>query len=279
MDNSSESKSDMILSTAQRARMERNRLRALALRDAKLVPQAISAVANCTSNTEGSVIRLGGARLLDTGGGFLLNADADDADDGSSHEPTPAVLKRPAPIVDVNARPPCRECDQPIAHSYLFDTFDYAICDSCRDDEGAHALMTRTEAKAQYLLQDCDLDIRPPPLRCVLRANPHNPRGARMRLYLRAAVEERALLVWGSEEALRAELERRDRRRERLQHGKYARQLRTLRMDVRGSLYERRLGARTHVHTFGAEQRDEDNEDSFWRRCEGCGHMERYEKM
>lgn len=144
----------------------------------------------------------------------------------------------------------------------------------CREEEGAHSLITRTEAKAEYLLQDVDLDKRGGPLPCVRRRNPHASRGD-MRLYLRAQVEARALLVWGSEEKLEAELEARAVRRAEGRARRGARALRALRMSVRSSLF---AGARApHRHSWGPETYDEAT-DTYERAC-ACGHKESYEKM
>lgn len=144
-----------------------------------------------------------------------------------------------------------------------------------RDDEDAHSLITRTEAKSEFLLKDCDLDLRPPPLRCVRRRNPHRARFAEMRLYLRAQVRERALAVWGSEEALARERAERRARRGRAADTAARRRLRALRMDVRSSLYDRTRAA--HQHAFGPETYDE-AADAYSRAC-ACGHVETYEKM
>lgn len=57
-----------------------------------------------------------------------------------------------------------------------------------RDDKGAHKLIARTEAKAKYMLKDCDLDLRKPVLRYISKKNPHNPRYGDMKLYLKAEV-------------------------------------------------------------------------------------------
>lgn len=57
-----------------------------------------------------------------------------------------------------------------------------------RDNEEKHKLISRTEAKQNYLLKDCDLDKREPPLRFILKKNPHNPRWGDMKLYLRLQV-------------------------------------------------------------------------------------------
>ena len=57
-----------------------------------------------------------------------------------------------------------------------------------RDNEEKHKLISRTEAKQRYLLKDCDMDKREPPLRFILKKNPHNPRWGDMKLYLKLQV-------------------------------------------------------------------------------------------
>lgn len=57
-----------------------------------------------------------------------------------------------------------------------------------RKPDGEHKLITRTEAKTQYMLKDCDFDMRKPPLRFISKKNPHNPRYGDMKLYLKAQV-------------------------------------------------------------------------------------------
>lgn len=66
--------------------------------------------------------------------------------------------------------------------------FGYSVCDKCRDTEEKHSLITRSEAKTEYLLKDCDLDKRQPPLRFISRKNPHNVRWGEMKLYLHLQV-------------------------------------------------------------------------------------------
>lgn len=244
------------LSAAQRARIERNRLRARALRDARpaLVPLAAAT-----------------RSVPDTGGGFIPDEDEEAGGDGAR------VVAPPAPLVHPGEQPRCEECARPFPQSYLFDAFGHSVCDACRDDADRHALITRTEAKTGYLLKDCDLDSRPPPLRCVRRRNPHSARYGDMRLYLRSQVEARALEVWGSEERLEEEHARRRDGAARLKLARSERRLRALRMDVRSSLYDRSHA--THAHSFGPEQRLGDDEDTYSRECLTCGFQETYEKM
>ncbi|XP_053611600.1 DNA repair protein complementing XP-A cells homolog isoform X2 [Plodia interpunctella] len=248
------------LTAAQRARMERNRLRARALHDARLIKRP--------DKTQGSVVeRVSSAAPMDSGGGFLLEPEEVTA--------APAPAPRDAPLVHIADQPQCMDCERRFPQSFLFDTFDYELCDDCRDDEGSHSLITRTEAKTEFLLKDCDLDSRPPPLRCLRRRNPHAPRGD-MRLYLRPQVEARALQVWGSEQRLQRERQARAEARARGRELQTTRRLRALRMDVRGSLYVRARAA--HEHAFGPESYDADA-DEYKRTCSTCGFVQTYEKL
>jgi DNA-repair protein complementing XP-A cells len=77
----------------------------------------------------------------------------------------------------------CLECADKFGDSYLFNNFDHSVCDVC-DNEEKHVLITRTQAKDQYLLKECDLDKHPPPLKFICRKNPYNPRWGEIKLYL-----------------------------------------------------------------------------------------------
>lgn len=64
----------------------------------------------------------------------------------------------------------------------------------CRDEE-KHALITKTEAQKEYLLKDCDLDKREPPLKFITRKNPHNSHWGQMKLYLQLQVLSLKMVV------------------------------------------------------------------------------------
>ena len=57
-----------------------------------------------------------------------------------------------------------------------------------RDLDDKHKLITRTDAKNEYLLKDVDLDKREPILMFISKPNPHNSRWGDMKLYLRLQV-------------------------------------------------------------------------------------------
>ncbi|VDP35015.1 unnamed protein product [Soboliphyme baturini] len=87
-----------------------------------------------------------------------------------------------------SARLECIDCGKCFSDSFLFNKFGHRCCDACRDRDGEHKLITCSNAKKLYLLKDCDLNSRQPPLRFLLRKNPHSPRGGDMKLYLRLQV-------------------------------------------------------------------------------------------
>ena len=60
-----------------------------------------------------------------------------------------------------------------------------------------------------------------------------------MKLYLRFQVEDRALEVWGNEELLKEEREKRNGMREKRKRKQYDKRLTNLRMTVRSSLNTR----------------------------------------
>ncbi|PKU47540.1 hypothetical protein llap_2182 [Limosa lapponica baueri] len=146
---------------------------------------------------------------------------------------------------------------------------------SYRDVEDKHKLITRTEAKEEYLLKDCDLDKREPVLRFIVKKNPHNSRWGDMKLYLKLQVIKRALEVWGSEESLQEAKELRRDTREKMKQKKFDKKVKELRRAVRSSLWKKE--ASIHEHEYGPEENID--EDTFKKTCTVCGHELTYEKM
>jgi DNA-repair protein complementing XP-A cells len=65
-----------------------------------------------------------------------------------------------------------------------------------------YELITRTDAKKEFLLKDCDFDFREPMLKYIVKKNPHNKRWGEMKLYLKFQCRDRAITVHESEENL-----------------------------------------------------------------------------
>lgn len=180
------------------------------------------------------------------------------------------------PPINENIMKECEECHNDFLRSYLYKNFAVHVCDDCRDPKETHELITKTEAKTKYLLKDCDLDIREPTLRYILKKNPHQTRGD-MRLYLKFQIEERALEVHGSEEQLEKELEEREERRFMKKQKTYDKKMKSLSMSVRSSLYKRSVTE--HEHEYGEAICLDEDKDLYRKICKTCKHQWDYEEM
>jgi DNA-repair protein complementing XP-A cells len=98
-----------------------------------------------------------------------------------------------------------------------------------------------------------------------------------MKLYLQIQIEERALQVWGSEEALLEERDKREISRQEAKIKKFNKKVKQLRMEVRSSLYDKTKKA-SHTHQFGEDTYNEDD-DTYTHTCVTCGFEDTYEKM
>ncbi|XP_071845817.1 DNA repair protein complementing XP-A cells homolog isoform X2 [Apostichopus japonicus] len=258
------------LSDRQRARIERNRQRALMLRQSKHAyqPYTKKKPEKKEEKIPEGAIRLPGG-LLDTNAGFLIQEDE------VVEEEELNIVQEPGPLLGAGLLR-CLECGNDFQDSSLYKQFDHSVCDDCRESEEKHTLITKTEAKHEYLLKDADLDRREPILKFLVRKNPHNPRWGDMKLYLRLQIEKRALEVWESQEEIDAAKERRTENREKAKMKKLDKSVKELRKAVRTSLWTKDLSS--HKHEYGEETYDEDS-DMYSKRCTTCDHELQYEKM
>ncbi|XP_037944915.1 DNA repair protein complementing XP-A cells homolog [Teleopsis dalmanni] len=261
------------LTTAQKCRMERNRAKALNIRQTKLVCHPYAAgKSNCP---ESSIIKVQGTKYVDSGGGFLIEETHD-----KLNENVPDTEKKNQEVETINipiTYQECIECGDQFVDSFLYNNFQYSVCDKCRDPDERHSLITRTEAKAEYLLKDCDFDRREPILRFISRKNPHNVRWGEMKLYLHLQVQQRAMEIWGTEEELMRQHENREEKREVSKVRKYNKQMKKLRMEIRSSLYTKDTKV-NHEHEYGPETYNEED-DNYTRSCTICPFVQTYEKM
>ncbi|KAL5243227.1 hypothetical protein ACI65C_010637 [Semiaphis heraclei] len=269
----------MELTEDQRKRIEENRKKALLIRHEK--SKARSAVQPYQkpilhqSRVDTSLqITVAGQSYIDTEAGFLLNED-----DLSDKNKPITLASMPNPILSKTEQPLCLECNHEFGISYLMTNFDHPVCDRCKEKFGKEKfdLITRTEAKKEYLLKDCDIDLRSPPLRFILGKNPHNSRWGEMKLYLLLQVEKRALEVWGSEEEVERQIELRQEKQKASKLKTFKKKIKELRMSTRSSLYTKVTNA-SHQHEYDTEIYNEE-EDNYERTCTSCGFHEIFEKM
>ncbi|KAG8595186.1 hypothetical protein GDO81_001443 [Engystomops pustulosus] len=167
---------DKKLPAAVRARIERNRQRALMLRQARLASRPYP-------TGEGISAVKAPSKTIDSGGGFFIEEEE------TKEKNVEAIVHKPGPVLEFDYLI-CEECGKDFMDSYLSNHFDLAVCDGCRDAKENHKLITRTEAKKEYLLKDCDIDKREPILKYILKKNPHNSHWGDMKLYLKSQIEE-----------------------------------------------------------------------------------------
>lgn len=137
-------------------------------------------------------------------------------------------------------------------------------------------MITKTDARNEYLLKDVDFDKRPPPLRYIVRKNPHNERWGDMKLYLKLQVEKRCLEVWETQEALEEAITKKEAQREVQKHKKFKKKMQELRMNVRSSIYTR--ATKSHEHEYGEDVYIEED-DEYSKTCATCGHSYRFDKL
>ncbi|XP_040860520.1 DNA repair protein complementing XP-A cells [Ochotona curzoniae] len=253
------------LPASVRASIERKRQRALMLRQARLATRPYPAAAGAAT---GGVANVKAApKVIDTGGGFILEEEEEE------HK-VEKIVHQPGPVMEFDYVL-CEECGKEFMDSYLMSHFDLATCDNCRDAEEKHKLITKTEAKQEYLLKDCDLEKREPALKFIVKKNPRHSQWGDMKLYLKLQIVQRALEVWGSQEALEAAKEVRQENREKMRQKKFDKKVKELRRAVRSSVWKRETAA--HQHEYGPEEHIED--DMYRKSCTLCGHELNYEKM
>ncbi|KAJ5104306.1 hypothetical protein NUU61_001653 [Penicillium alfredii] len=160
----------------------------------------------------------------------------------------------------------CRECGSLEIDWKWEEMLQCCVCHSCKEKyPEKYSLLTKTEAKEDYLLTDPELrdeELLPR----LERPNPHKSTWNNMMLYLRYQVEEYAFSTkkWGSTEALDAEFERRESDKKRRRETKFKNKLQDLKKRTRVEAYRRnRQGAsggefgddlsngRKHVHQWG----------------------------
>ena len=178
----------------------------------------------------------------------------------------------------------CRECGNIEIDWKWEEVFGCAVCKGCKEKlPEKYSLLTKTEAKEDYLLTDPELrdgELLPH----LERPNPHKSTWNNMMLFLRYQVEEYAInQKWGSAEALDEEFAKREVEKRKRKEGKFKSKLQELKKKTRVEAYRRSrqaCGGRgdfgdtlekggKHTHIWG---RPVDNDDgTAVKTCVECG--------
>lgn len=106
----------------------------------------------------------------------------------------------------------CEACESTVIDPEYYDNFHVTVCFSCKESKPLYGIITKTQARNEYLLTDeelADSNLLP----SISKKNPHNPRWADMKLYLRRQVRDFAIKKHGSEEAIKEALANRNESR------------------------------------------------------------------
>ena len=148
----------------------------------------------------------------------------------------------------------CRECGSMEIDWKWEEIFGCAVCNACKEKvPEKYSLLTKTEAKEDYLLTDPELkdeELLPH----LERPNPHKATWNNMMLYLRYQVEEYAFTKkWGSAEALDEEFAKRETEKKKRKEDKFKSKLQELKKKTRVEAYRRCRQAGGGGGEFGDE--------------------------
>lgn len=185
-------------------------------------------------------------------------------------------------VLDSNAKK-CRECTSLEIDWQWDELLHIQVCNGCKEKlPEKYSLLTKTEAKEDYLLTDPELkdaELLPH----LEKPNPHKSTWNNMMLYLRCQVEDYAFSdkKWGSAEALDEEFDRRQRETKERKEKKFKNKLNELKKRTRVDAYKRAraggggefgdiVGRGKHEHEWGRSVEDPET-GMMKRRCEDCG--------
>uniref|UniRef100_A0A673G458 Xeroderma pigmentosum, complementation group A n=1 Tax=Sinocyclocheilus rhinocerous TaxID=307959 RepID=A0A673G458_9TELE len=234
-DANSSNYSSVTLTPHMLAKIERNRQRALMLRQARLANRPSSAPEGATCAKV--------SKTIDSGAGFFIEEETTEEEQQGKR-----VVEQPVMEPDYLMR---EECLKPFMDSYLSNSFDLSVCDKCRYGIYIYLCFIRV------IITTVNVKL----LRFILRKNPHNPRWGDMKLYLKTQVVKRSLEVWGSEESLEEAKESRDENREVQKQKRFNKKVKELRWAVRSSMFKKDTSV--HQHVYGPEELLDEEEDLY----------------
>lgn len=193
------------------------------------------------------------------------------------YEPGLSVLN------DLGKAAKCRDCGTLEIDWYWKETFKTEVCNTCKNaNPEKYSLLTKTEAKTDYLLTDPELnDIELLPR--MLKPNPHKKTWNDMMLFLRYQVEEYAFSdkKWGSAEALDEAFEQREAAKKQKKQKNFEKKLSELKRRTRveatkraraggGGTFGDVIGNARHEHEWGRGVEDPET-GMIKRTCIDCG--------
>ncbi|KAL0094972.1 DNA-binding transcription regulator [Phycomyces blakesleeanus] len=208
------------------------------------------------------------SKMVDSKGGYIVEEEKDDRLKELSKDNIKIVPYHP-PSIDPTENPKCKECDSMDLDPVFFQVFSINICPICKEKfPEKYSLITKTEAKEDYLLTDPELrdkDLLPH----WSKPNPRKSTWNNMMLYVREMVEEYAFKKWGGPEGLDGEYERREAQKKEKKDKKFKDKLADMRRKTMTSSWERKRQEGPHKHKF--EDTIEDEDGTTTQTCTECG--------
>ncbi|KAI7862726.1 XPA protein C-terminus-domain-containing protein [Spinellus fusiger] len=208
------------------------------------------------------------SNMVDTKGGYIVEEEKDPVPDKRKEETIKITPYLPTSI-DASENPKCKECDSMDLDPVFFQIFSIHVCPACREKYAdKYSLITKTEAKEDYLLTDPELrdkDLLPH----WSKPNPRKSTWNNMMLYVREMVEEYAFKKWGGPEGLDSEYERREAQKKETKEKKLKEKMADLRRKTMTSSWERKRQEGSHQHTF--EEVVENKDGVTTQKCLVCG--------
>ncbi|KAI9220037.1 DNA binding domain-containing protein [Blastocladiella britannica] len=160
------------------------------------------------------------AEMQDSGGGFLASsssaagaaatADGQSADELARRKRARVDMDKPPPL-DPDLAPTCVECKSTDLDMRYIEHYDVRVCWKCKEAvPEKYALLTKTEARVDYLLTDEELRATDYFPKVWRKQNPRKNTYNDMYLYLRMHVEAFAIQKWGSLDAMDQAFARRE---------------------------------------------------------------------
>lgn len=201
-----------MLTDEQKAKIEENRQRALALRAAKLQQQQEE------QQKQQDAASGGGAALREllAQGGFTKEGCDDDEEEeegkgtgGAQAASLPIQSPKPPQLAGKDGVS-CEVCGSGLVDPTFQKVFGILVCSPCKsNDEEEYGLMTKGDAVAEFLLQEGTIRV----MSFLERSNPRNTKYTKMKLYCRKQLRAKAYERWEGPEGLEEEMDRRKKRR------------------------------------------------------------------
>eukprot|EP00053_Salpingoeca_punica_P015932 m.148337 g.148337 ORF g.148337 m.148337 type:complete len:393 (-) comp16834_c3_seq27:3099-4277(-) len=220
----------------------------------------------------------------DMGAGFLLessDSEEEEAERSRTRRKEPTYEEPPQQVLLAYPQnDTCEDCGKGFCNSLLLRQFALRVCDACRVQGKAdkYALVTKTEARDEYLLKDMDLEDPDTGLKYIEKTNPQHPTWGTMKLYLRCQVEKRAEERWGGHDGLDKEILRRFEANKEKKAKQHTKKMQKLRRSTITSTWWHKDTQHTHVYPPGEEVHNPET-DEWTKTCSECGFEVVFEKM